>query len=36
MADFDLKNADPRAIARAAEYVNGHSFDAPGGTPRRG
>ena len=33
MADFDLKNADPRAIARAAEYVNGHSFDAPGGTP---
>ena len=33
MADFDLKNADPRAIARAAQYVNGHSFDAPGGTP---
>ena len=29
MADFDLKNADPRAIARAAEYVNGRSFDSP-------
>ena len=29
MADFDLKNADPRAIARAAEYVNGRSFDGP-------
>jgi len=34
MADFDLKNADPRAIARAAEYVNsGRSFDAPGNVP---
>src|SRR5215213_3336700 len=29
MADFDLKNVDPRAIARAAEYVNGRSFDGP-------
>ena len=30
MADFDLKHADPRAIARAAEYINGRSFDGPG------
>src|SRR5688572_5057684 len=29
MADFDLKHADPRAIARAAEYINGRSFDSP-------
>ena len=30
MADFDLKNADPRAVARVAEYINGRSFDGPG------
>jgi len=34
MADFDLKNADPRAIARAAEYLgSGRTFDAPGNVP---
>src|SRR5947208_11871084 len=27
MADFDLKNTDPRLIARAAEYINSRSFD---------
>jgi ATP-dependent Clp protease protease subunit len=34
MADFDLKDADPRAIARAAEYLSsGRTFDAPGNVP---
>ena len=29
MAEFDLSSADPRALARAAEYINGRSFDSP-------
>src|SRR6476469_5175229 len=29
MAEFDLSRADPRALARAAEYLNGRSFDSP-------
>ena len=33
MADFDIKDVDRRAVARAAEYINGYnngrSFDAP-------
>ena len=33
MADFDLKNTDPRLIARAAEYINSRSFDAPAAQP---
>src|SRR4051794_1992096 len=33
MADFDLKNPAPRLIARAAEYINSRSFDAPAAQP---